>query len=341
VAKAREVGRCMTALPITLGAKEYRTYLAARTRSTNLINDDLIETLQLNTSLFVEPKTRMLTTVGTEIPCGGPFQPRYKNINGRWIETSPTLQLTMTPINVAELTKDWDEVMPINKKVLNFGFGSIYDEKAVLNIKEFLQTPRATTGIAISLARQSIHTGLGALEPGHLFTELENIEWTLWGQWTDFAETYRGPASITIFSLLCLRLLTWAEGLFCWCVALSKLYKWTTTGLAACFPSFMACLLERQEGSKQKPSKDDRYRRLNMARNCPRKRLVLTREADPIFFDAVKNEHFLRNGSRNELHPEVMAKFVPFLQKQAKFTRKRTKSLDSTNWTGVWAMPVF
>jgi hypothetical protein len=84
----------MTALPITLGAKEYRTYLAARTRFTNLINDDLIETLRMNASLFVEPKSRMLTTVGTEIPCGGPFQPRYKNLNGRWIKTSPTLQLT-------------------------------------------------------------------------------------------------------------------------------------------------------------------------------------------------------------------------------------------------------
>jgi hypothetical protein len=57
VAKAREVGRCMTALPITLGAKEYRTYLAAWTGSTNMINDDLIETLRLNASLFVEPKT--------------------------------------------------------------------------------------------------------------------------------------------------------------------------------------------------------------------------------------------------------------------------------------------
>jgi hypothetical protein len=43
VARARDVGRCMTALPITLGAKEYRTYLAARTRSTNPITDDLIE----------------------------------------------------------------------------------------------------------------------------------------------------------------------------------------------------------------------------------------------------------------------------------------------------------
>jgi hypothetical protein len=71
-----------------------------------------------------------------------------------------------------------------------------------------------------------------------------------------------------------------------------------------------------------------------MARNCPRKQLVLTREANPIFFDAIKNEHLLRNGSRNKLHPEVMAKFVSFLQKQAKLTRKRTKSLDSANWTG-------
>jgi hypothetical protein len=146
VAKAREVGRCMTVLPITLGAKEYRTYLAARTRSTNPINDNLIEILRLNASLFVEPKTQMLTTVGTEIPCGGPFQPRYKNLNGRCIETSPTLQLTTTPINVAELTKDWDEVMPSNGKVLNFGFGGIYDNKGVLDIEQFLQTPRAMTG---------------------------------------------------------------------------------------------------------------------------------------------------------------------------------------------------
>jgi hypothetical protein len=54
---------------------------------------------------------------------------------------------------------------------------------------------------------------------------------------------------------------------------------------------------------------------------------------DPIY-DAVKNKHFLQNGSRNELHPEVIAKFVPFLRKQAKLRRKRTKSLDSANWTG-------
>jgi hypothetical protein len=235
---------------------------------------------------------------------------------------------------VAELTEDWDEVMPPKDKVLDFSFGGIYDRQAVLDIEEFLQTPGATTGVAISLARQSVHTGLGALEPGHLFTELKDIEWTLWGQWTDFAETYGGPASIMIFSLLCLRLLTWAGGLFCRCVALSELYKWMTTGLAACFFSFMVCLLARQGGSKRKPTKDDCYWRLNMARNCPRKRLVVTREADPIFFDAVKNEHFLRNGSCNELHPEVMAKFVPFLWKQAKLTRKRRKSLDSANWTG-------
>jgi hypothetical protein len=84
VVKAGEVGRFMTALPIILGAKEYKIYLAARTGSTNLINnDELIETLRKNASLFVEPKTCMITTVGTEIPCGGPFQPKYRNLNGR------------------------------------------------------------------------------------------------------------------------------------------------------------------------------------------------------------------------------------------------------------------
>jgi hypothetical protein len=153
--------------------------LALWTGPTNQINDDkLIETLRKNASLFVEPQTRVITTVGTEIPCGGPFQPRYRNLNGRWIETSPTLQLATTPIDVAELTEEWDEVMPDDKRELYFNYGGIYNEEAVLKIEEFLQTPRATTGVTISLARQSIHTGLGAMEPGHLFTELEDIEWT-------------------------------------------------------------------------------------------------------------------------------------------------------------------
>jgi hypothetical protein len=275
VAKAREVGPCMTALPVILGAKEYRTYLAARTRSTNLINDDLLETLRQNASLFVEPKTRMLTTVGTEIPCGGPFQPRYKNMNGRWIETTPTLQLAMTPIDAAELTETWDEVMPSDKQVFDFGFGGIHDKEAVRGVEMFLQTPRGDYWESDFPHTQSIHTGYGPIEPGDVFTNLQDIEWTLWGQWSDFAETYGGPASITIFSLLCLRFLTWGAGMLCRCVALSELYKWTTRGLAACFPSFMACLLARQEGSRQKPTKDDRYRRLNTARNCPRERLVL------------------------------------------------------------------
>jgi hypothetical protein len=124
VAKAREVGRCMTALPIVLGAKEYKIYLAARTGSTNLINnEELIETLRKNATLFVEPKTQMLTNVGTEIPCGGPFQPRYRNLNGRWMKQ--VLQLAATPIDVAELTEDWDEVMPPDNRELDFTFGGI------------------------------------------------------------------------------------------------------------------------------------------------------------------------------------------------------------------------
>jgi hypothetical protein len=236
---------------------------------------------------------------------------------------------------VVQLTKEWDEVKPDDDRKLNFIYGGIYDEVAVRKIEEFLQTPRATTGVAISLSRQSIHTGLNAMEPGHLFTELEDIEWTFWGQWADFAEKYGGPASITIFSLLCFWVLTWAGGLCCRCVALSELYTWTTTGLAACFPSFMACLLARLEGSKRKTTKDDRYRRLWLARNAPREKLLLTRETDPTFFDAVKNEHFLRNGSRTELRPEVYDKFAPFLRKQAKLTRKRTRSMD--DWTGSLA----
>jgi hypothetical protein len=239
----------------------------------------------------VEPQTQVITTIGTEIPCGGPFQPIYRNLNGRWIATSPTLQIATTPVDVVELTKEWEEVKPDDDRKLDFMYGGVYDDVAVREIEEFLQTPRATTGVAISLSLQSIHSGLGAMEPGHLFTKLEDIKWTLVGQWADFAEKYGGPASITIFYLLCFRVLTWAGGLCCRCVAMNELYKWTTVGLAVCFLSFMACLLARQEGSKRKTTKDDHHRRLGLTCNTPREQLVLTRDIDPTFFDAVKNEH--------------------------------------------------
>jgi hypothetical protein len=81
------------------------------------------------------------------------------------IKTSSTLQLATTPLEVAESTEAWDEVMPSDEKVLDFGFGGIYKDKAVRGVKQCLQTPWATTGVAISLARQSIHTSVGALEP--------------------------------------------------------------------------------------------------------------------------------------------------------------------------------
>ncbi len=312
IVMARELNKCMTALPIILNTQQYTEYLAIRRGPENAITDaGLIEALRQNASLFVEPQTRVLTKIGTEIPCGGPFQPIYRNLNGRWIMTSPVLQFATTPVDGVELTKEWKEVKPDSDRKLDFVYGGVYDDAAVREMEEFFQTPRATMGVAISLSRQSIHSGLGAMEPGHLFTELEDIEWTFWGQWADFAEKYGGPASITIFSLICIRILTWAGGLCCRCVAMNELYNWATAGIAVCFPSFMACLLARQEGSKRKTTKDDRHRRAWLLRNTPREQLILCRDTDPTFFDAVKSEHLQRHGSRSKLRPET-TKGMPF-----------------------------
>jgi hypothetical protein len=42
---------------------------------------------------------------------------------------------------VVELTKEWDEVKPDNDRKLDFMYGGIYDDVAVREIEEFLQTP--------------------------------------------------------------------------------------------------------------------------------------------------------------------------------------------------------
>jgi hypothetical protein len=65
--------------------------------------------------------------VGTEIPCRGPFQPIYRNLNGPWIATNPVLQLATTPVDVVELMKEWDEVKPDNDQKLDFVYGCIYN----------------------------------------------------------------------------------------------------------------------------------------------------------------------------------------------------------------------
>jgi hypothetical protein len=53
---------------------------------------------------------------------------------------------------VVELTKEWDKMKPDNDRKSDFVYGGIYDEVAVCKMEEFLQTPRATTGLAISLS---------------------------------------------------------------------------------------------------------------------------------------------------------------------------------------------
>jgi hypothetical protein len=90
--------------------------------------------------------------------------------------TSPILQIATTPVDGVELTKEWEEVKPDDDRKFDFVYGGVYNDAAVRDMEEFFQTTRATMGVAILLSRQSIHSGLGAMEPGHLFTELEDIE---------------------------------------------------------------------------------------------------------------------------------------------------------------------
>jgi hypothetical protein len=156
--KAREVKKCMTDLPIILNTKQYIEYLAIRKGPTNMItNAKQIETLRQNVLLFVEPQTRVITTIGTEIPCGGPFQPIYRNLNGRWIATSPTLQIVTTPVDVVELMKEWEEVKPDDDRKLDFMYGGVFDDAAVGDIEEFLQTPERR-GALPSLCPASLFT---------------------------------------------------------------------------------------------------------------------------------------------------------------------------------------
>jgi hypothetical protein len=144
---ARGVNKCMTALPIILNTQQYTDYLAIRRGPENAITDaGLIEALLRNASLFVEPQTRVLTKTGTEIPCGVSFQPIYRNLNGRWIMTSPILQIATIPVDGVELTKEWEEVKLDDDRKFDFMYGGVYDDAAVRDIGAFFQNPLSNDG---------------------------------------------------------------------------------------------------------------------------------------------------------------------------------------------------
>jgi hypothetical protein len=98
----------------------------------NTITDGgFIEALRQNTSLFVEPRTRTLTKTGTEIPCGGSFQPIYRNLNGRWIVTSPIRHVATIPVDGEEWTKKCEEVKLDDDRKFDFMYDGAYDDAAV------------------------------------------------------------------------------------------------------------------------------------------------------------------------------------------------------------------
>jgi hypothetical protein len=106
--------------------------LAIRRGPENAITDaGFIEALRRNASLFLEPQTRVLTKTGTEIPCGGSSQPIYRNLNGRWIMTSPILHIATIPVDGVELTKECEEVKLDDDGKFDFMYGGVYDDAAI------------------------------------------------------------------------------------------------------------------------------------------------------------------------------------------------------------------
>jgi hypothetical protein len=69
-------------------------------------------------------------------PCGGSFQPIYRNLNGHWIMTSPILHIVTLPVDGVELTKEWEEVKLDDDRKFDFMYGGVYDDAAVRDIGE-------------------------------------------------------------------------------------------------------------------------------------------------------------------------------------------------------------
>jgi hypothetical protein len=82
----------------------------------------------------------------------------------------------------------------------------------------------------------------------------------------------------------------------------------------------------------------NRHRRAWLLRNTPREQLVLCRDTDPTFLDAVKSEHLQRHGSRAKLGLETTKGMTSFTGSLPHIGAMRSANRESGAYQKCWSV---
>lgn len=119
-------------------------------RSTNICYNE-IPVLYSNQSMFLAPRTRILTSKGTEIDCT-PHLPVKFEINGQWYAFSPTVTVTQPPNELeSKFSVNWTYENP--KNLLKAG---IYSQEDIKAYQRRISYPLESAAVQTALIREAL-----------------------------------------------------------------------------------------------------------------------------------------------------------------------------------------
>ena len=190
IVQPRPTKECYSSMPCTLQDKD-------KLRFVNNTGSNL------ERGFFIQPRTRILTTHGLELPCAPFFGPAYQSITGDWLQLFPEITYIAEPDSLPNQGEIFYE--PTNPEAFDTIKDSIYDQQILAGLTGRQATTRAAQDFTFSIGRSAVENNWTpqsmvdslAFSPrkimdGVLSFARLNLIWKILSAWGQFASVFVG-----------------------------------------------------------------------------------------------------------------------------------------------------
>ena len=203
VATIRVTESCYNVIPVFLQSDDEIRYKRQR----GLTNDSV--------EFFLEPQSRMLTTVAAEEPCAELLRPIFKNRLGYWVTGGARVELVAHPKKMSSMVDHGRGIETIREAA--FEDNGWYTPASIRNLDRFRMLAQSTAAVTRKMAMQGDLTSTGplsSLSANQVFPDMPNWkEWVpsfdVWGRIWGFLKDWGALCSTFAGIYLLGRLLYW------------------------------------------------------------------------------------------------------------------------------------
>lgn len=203
-----------------------------------------------NETLFLSPRTHILTKTGTQISCNRIIPPMYF-FNNAWYRMIPTPEHTLPPTIIKPMTKPtWHYINPVS-----LAASGIYSDKDLEHLRDHIMFPAERSSILNTMARgvtgePTVPQGISLshlLDDNSIQKLTENTWNKIWGKFSSFGNASAGVIGI----YFCIRTIKLVIDTIIHGYAIHTIYGWSLHLLGAFWDSVTNLILHLSRKSKK------------------------------------------------------------------------------------------